>query len=258
MRTVEKALLLLQQFDEHQAEHSLTRLAELAGYDKATTLRMLRALSKFGLVEQRSTNKTYRLGPGVLHLARVREACTPVLEVTMPLLRELHERSGLETAHLALLSGSRLTTQGVIEGAFANRISFAVGEASVLHASATGIVTLAHLPEDRLASLLPQRLPSLTKYTPTSRSALKRLLVKARRQGYFENRELNEIGCCSIASPLFDHSGSAIGAFAIALPMVRMDKAKRIACVSAVIEVASRASASLGAPPQEHAMGAAR
>lgn len=247
MRTVEKALMLLQHFDEHNCEFSLTRLAELSGYDKATTLRMLRALAKFDFVERNAATKAYRLGPGVLHLARVREASTPLLEVTMPLLQDLHERSGLETAHLALLSGGRLTTQGVIEGQYANRISFAIGEASTLHASATGIVTLAHLPEAELAKLLPKQLPSLTEHTPTSQAELMKLFVQSKSAGYYINKELNELGCCSVASPLIDHTGWAIGAYAIALPLLRMTPAKQDACVAAVIDIARQASILLGA-----------
>ena len=71
---VEKALRLLTLFSEQRPELGLSELARLAGYDKATSRRLLVALQRYGLIEQSPGSRRYRLGTTVLQLARIREA----------------------------------------------------------------------------------------------------------------------------------------------------------------------------------------
>ena len=78
MQTIEKGLSLLQLFSEQRPEMGLTEMARYSGFDKATTRRFLLALKKHGFVEQNAVTRAYRLGPGILRLARVREAVSPI------------------------------------------------------------------------------------------------------------------------------------------------------------------------------------
>ena len=54
MRTVEKALRLLDYFDDQHPEFGLSELARLSGIDKATVLRMLGDLAATGFADAQS------------------------------------------------------------------------------------------------------------------------------------------------------------------------------------------------------------
>ena len=81
MKTVDKAMTVLDQFTLENREVGLTELSKLAGLDKAATRRLLLALAKHGFVEQARETRKYRLGLGFLRLARVREATVPMERV---------------------------------------------------------------------------------------------------------------------------------------------------------------------------------
>ena len=79
--TVAKALTLLEYFSEIEPELGLSDLARRSRLDKATVHRMLSVMADAGLVEQRHDTKLYRLGAGVLRLARIREKAFPFASV---------------------------------------------------------------------------------------------------------------------------------------------------------------------------------
>src|SRR5689334_9507064 len=114
MSTVDKALSLLGRFDSATPEIGLSEMAKAAGFDKATTRRLLVALAGRELVEQDPVSRRYRLGPAVVRLARLREEAFPLAEVARPIVDELSADIG-ETVHVTELSGTRLTTVYVRE-----------------------------------------------------------------------------------------------------------------------------------------------
>jgi len=63
VKTVDKAMHLLNRFSIEQTEIGLSELARLADLDKAATRRLLVALAKHGYIEQSADTRKYRLGP---------------------------------------------------------------------------------------------------------------------------------------------------------------------------------------------------
>ena len=97
MRTVDKAIELLGLFSEREPEIGLSEISRRAKFDKATSRRLLLALAKHGMVEQNPDDRRYRIGPGVLRLARVREATMPLAAIVQPVpdsLRGQAQRGG--------------------------------------------------------------------------------------------------------------------------------------------------------------------
>lgn len=219
--TVAKALALLDHFTEDAPEVGLSDLARRAGIDKATVHRMLSVMADAGLVEQRGTARLYRLGAGVLRLARVRETSFPVTAIYQPALEVLTEISG-ETAHAALVSGLALATIGVCESNRGSRVSLVAGEVLPFHCTASGIVALAFAGEDLRARVLAAPLVRRTSHTLTDPGALRERLEKARSAGFAEGDQTYEDDVYGIAAPVFDTDGLAIGTLAVATPAHRM------------------------------------
>jgi DNA-binding IclR family transcriptional regulator len=246
MQTVDKAVELLGYFSERHPEFGLSELARTAGFDKASTRRLLLALMKHDYVEQNPLTRGYRLGVAVLRLARIRETSTPLEAITAPLLEELVELTG-ETAHFSLRSGMTISTVAFVESPRSSRIHFVLGEEGSLHATASGIVCLAFSHAGTVEQVLGQGLEAHTEHTVTDKRRFRDMLATVAEQGYHINREMYEQDVCSIAAPVFDPSLHPLGAIAVAAPSSRFGEEAQDTIRTAVVEAAAKASRALGA-----------
>jgi DNA-binding IclR family transcriptional regulator len=211
MGTVGKALDLLDLFTRSAPQHGLSQLARASGLNKATCYRLISDLESRGLVEQTGPAREYRLGPAVLRLAALREAAVPTREAAMPALRQLAESTG-ETAHLSHLVAGRLQT---LAFAYASRpgVKVMMEDADFLpfHATASGAAVLAFHPDpEPIIAAAPDA------------KALGDRVNKCRKLGWAEAIATFEKDVHSLAVPLFDASGTCIGALAVAAAAPRM------------------------------------
>lgn len=243
MQTVDKAVELLGLFSEHEPEIGLSEISRRANFDKATSHRLLLALAKHGLVEQNPDNRRYRIGPGVLRLARVRETTMPLTAIVQPVLKRLVDGTG-ETAHFTLLSGRNLATIAIRESRRSNRVNMTLGESLPLHATASGLVILAFLEDKKPLIMKTLKLEPFTELTMIDRTQIDPVLEKARELGYVSNLGYYEVDVCSIAAPVFDSSGSPMGAIAVAAPQARFTEENqeiiKTQVVAAAAEITSR------------------
>ena len=243
--TVTKALALLEYFSEEDPEIGLSDLARRAGLDKATVHRMLGSMADSGLVEQAGDTKLYRLGAGVLRLARVRETVFPVTSVIQAALERLSATTG-ETAHASLISGRALATIGFSESTRSNRVSLVAGEILPLHSTASGLSVLAHASTDLTKKVLKSRLEAKTDHTITDIDALKDKIEAATQLGFSEADQTNEDEVYGLAVPLFGSDGFSCGALAVATPSSRMTDDLRAHIVTALFEEAKKTSFDIG------------
>lgn len=218
---VKRALSLLDLFSESAPEIGLSDAARLSGHDKATVHRLLNTLREAGLVEQNAASKLYRLGPAVLHLARMREATFPVIAVVQPLLDQLAETTG-ETTHCSLYTNNALAVIATRESKKANRVSMRGSETLPFHATASGLAFLAFAAPEVLSKALELPLTRFTEDTITSQQALLQALQTARRDGFARVEKSFEGDVYGIAAPIFGPDRTAIGAVAVATPCHRM------------------------------------
>jgi IclR family acetate operon transcriptional repressor len=248
MQTVDKALGLLGFFSEGRPAIGLSEIARLSGFNKATTRRFLLALEKHGFVEQDAKTRAYRLGPGLLRLARVREAVSPVQAVVQPILEDLVSRIG-ETAHFSLYAGGSLATIGLVESTKSNRVMLERGEAIPLHATASGIAFMAFARPKIVDSALGKTLTGHTANTTTDVEELRKQLRSVRKAGVAVANGSYEDGVCGIASPVFADDGFAIGAVAIAAPKSRAQRKVIASIQSEVRQAASAITTAMGREP---------
>jgi len=247
MRTVRKALTLLDLFNEATPELGLTELAKLAGFDKATTRRLLMALYDFGLVEQDSETRKYRLGAGLLRLARMREQMFPVTRIVQPVVDRLADQTG-ETVHASWALPNGLATIAIAESRHVSRVSLEMGEILPYHSTSSGISFLAHSPQELLRDVLSGELRAHTEHTPTDPAEIADRVDAARKQGYAVSAHAYETDVLGVGAAILDNSGQACGAIAVASPYARggaREIKKRGALVQAAAQDISKA---LGSP----------
>lgn len=220
MGTVGKAVSLLDLLGTGGPEIALADIARAAGFDKATTRRLLVALIDHGLVEQDAATRRYRLGAGLSRLALLREAHFPFLRTGAPVVERLAALTG-ETVHLSEYSRRGLVSVYVVESPKANRISLSLGERLPLHATASGIAFLAFAAPSQREAATAEPLEAYTPHTIIDPSDLARHVKEARRRGYAIGTQGYEEGVESVAAPILDGSGVAIGTLALAAPRSR-------------------------------------
>jgi len=223
MGTVAKAISLLEMLGQGAPETALADLARRAGFDKATTRRLLVSLIAHGLVEQDEATRLYRLGAGVARLALMREAQFPFLRIAVPMVESLGAETG-ETVHLSEYSKRGLISVHVVESAKANRVSVQLGELLPMHATASGIAFLAFTEEHIRKGVLAGPLPAFTPYTIGDAQTLAEHIATARARGHSTGSQGFEEGVLSVAAPILGANGFAIGTIAIAAPRVRIQK----------------------------------
>lgn len=190
---------------------------------KSTAFRLLAALEERGLVEQTQDRGRYQLGFGILRLASAIPARLDLVQQARPVLDELAATVG-ETVNLAVLREHYAVNVDQARGTAAVSAQNWVGELTPVHATSSGKVLLAHLPDARRAELLDRTgLPRLTAATVTSRSRLEDLLEKVRVDGYAASFEELEVGLNAVAVPVCDHRASVVGAVSVSGPAYRLD-----------------------------------
>jgi DNA-binding IclR family transcriptional regulator len=124
-----------------------------------------------------------------------------------------------------------------------------IGSAHPLHAGASSKAFLAFLGTDEARSYLARNeLARLTDRTVTDSAKLLRELAGVRRRGYAVSIGERQAGAASVASPVFDHEGSAVAVVSVCGPAERL-KPSVAECTDALLTATKRLSSRLGFAP---------
>lgn len=222
MRTVAKALTILDLFTEGRPTLNLTEIARATGIDTATCHRMLKVLDRHGYVFKSAVTKHYSLGATVLRLARTREITTPMSATLQAVVDALTEEVS-ETSHASLIAGQQIATAAVREGSRSSRIHVEYGARMELHATATGLACLAYAEPSFVEHALAAPLTRFTPTTITTPQDFRAALSLTRSRGYSVADGSFDADVTGVAAPFFNANGVAMGAIAVASPASRMD-----------------------------------
>jgi DNA-binding IclR family transcriptional regulator len=230
---------------------SVSEIGRKLGMHRSAIHRFLATLKSLGYLEQtedsnyRLSFKLFELGMSVANRIEIRKIVHPFLIG----LRARHE----ETANLAILDGLDIVYIDKIESPHLLRMDLAIGCRIPAYLSALGRVILAFRLENEVVRLF--RGFKFTRRTPKTLSSLPDLLERLRvigGQGYEVNDEEFEIGIRGLAVPLFNHTGSCIGAIGLAGPTLRISDEKINGMKEDLIAVGKTISMRLGNPSSNH------
>ncbi len=245
VKTVDKAMKLLNLFSIERSEMGLSELAGNAGFDKATTRRLLVSLAKHNFIDQNQISRKYRLGSGFVRLAHIREMTTPIGRVSQETTDWLTDETG-ETAHISIPEGNMLITIALSEPNRGTIVHLDKSERLPLNATASGIVFLGFLSRDERSSVLSQPQSTYTPHTITDPGVINDLAERAYRNGYGTIENGFEVDVSGIATPYFGQGSAVEGTIAVATPSARMDEQKRQHIVALLFEASGRLTRTLG------------
>ena len=228
--SVARAMRVLKAFADHPGGIALTRLSGELGYSKASLSKIMSTMEREGFVRRDGAGH-FHLSWHLLALAFGHAQRVGISGVCMPVLQSLADETD-ELVQLAVIEGDHVLFVAKAEGpGHSLRLLPLVGVVAPTHATASGKVWLASLPDDRALDVMRrQGLARVTSRTITSRARLLAELRSVRRDGYaITDGELDE-GGRAIAAPIV-HRGRVVGAIAVSGPSSRLPlpRLKRLA-----------------------------
>ena len=212
-----KAVTILRAFTVDDQAVPLAELVRRTGLHKATTYRLCSELVTLRLLDKSPAG--YRLSGGLFELGMRASVERSLLEVAMPFLQDLAERTG-ELVHLGVREGHEVVYVAKIGGHRQARSPSRIGGRLPLHCTAIGKALLAQEAELRrelLASPLPRRTP----HTIDAPGRLRRQLDQVLETGVAYEHEESALGITCIAAPVLGPDERALAAISITGPTPR-------------------------------------
>lgn len=248
VRSIEKAIAVLDCFSTLDRQLSVAAIARQIGIPRGTAHRIIATLRDHGLLEQDRERGNYRLG------MKLFEYGTTVLG-TMELQREaksfveaLTKVSGLSVS-LCVFDGARSTLVNRTERDGEHANSTVLIEAAPAHCTSTGKSVLAFQPPAIVAKVIALGLMRHTPHTISDRDALLNELALVRERGYAVDDEEHSIGIRCVGAPIRNLSGRVFAAISVSGPARRIPDSRIPELGELVVHYADAISAQLGYRP---------
>jgi len=235
MKSIERALEVLEVFLDKGRELTLTEVADLTGQNKPTVYRTIAPLVEHGYLYQKEKRGKYALGTKWLDFAAVLKSTMEVSKVADPFVAALCEEIN-ETVLLASHQNNSILFARIIHASHLVKVEPAGNTAGEYYSTATGKIYLANLPKVDLEAYLGSiKLNPLTYNTITDPSQLETELSTIRRSNVaYDNEEAN-LDVRGIASGIFDHADANIGSVCVVGPANRLTR-ERMSTVAPIVK----------------------
>ncbi|ADB61741.1 transcriptional regulator, IclR family [Haloterrigena turkmenica DSM 5511] len=198
----------------------ITDIADELGLAKSTVHRHVKTLESRGLLVREGD--VYRISTWFLDYGIHVRNRHRLYDVARPKVDELAAETNEKVWCVIEEHGMGVHIYGA-EGRHSVKTHARIGQRTYLHQFAAGKAILAHLPDDRIESILEDYgLAAQTDQTITERDTLYDQLATIRDRGYAFNREESVIGVHAVGAPIRNESGTAIGAISVAGPANRL------------------------------------
>lgn len=213
-----RGLSVLAMFNARTRSLSMQEIAERLGVSTSAVYRILFTLTDTGYLNKHNTQ--YELGPRVISDGFSYLASRDIVEVAMPHLNELRDRTSL-SCHL---SAREQTDSLYLYRAFAAQrlsVNIPVGTRIACHCTAMGRMLLTALSESELGALYQHiRLDDYPTPAPRTLPELQGLIADDRLQGWVLHRSDYST---AIATSVKDHQGRVSAAINLSGPDAVMD-----------------------------------
>jgi DNA-binding IclR family transcriptional regulator len=244
VQSVDRAITVME-FLSRRGWSGVTEVSRELDIHKSTAYRLLTTLRDRGLVEQDVATEKYRLGFGLVLLARSVSADLDILRCAKPLCERLSERTG-ETVTVAVLEGDDAV---VIHQSLSRTSALSVdwmGRHTPLHATAAGKIFMVYMPEDQLQRILERPLERFTENTIVDPETLREHVSRIQDDGYAHTLEELETGLSAVGAPIRSAEGAVVGAVSVSGPAFRLSAADLPATAELVKRTTTEISRCLG------------
>ena len=234
VRSVERALSILNCYTLGKSSFTLVELARLVELSPSTTLRLLTTLEKQNYIFRDPATMRYYLGFKLAQISHLAFENLDFCRLSHPFLQQLNLRFN-ESVGLCMVKQEQRVCVDRIEGTQQLRSVMSIGMNAPLTRGAAGKMLLAHQPAEVIERII-------AKSPDIEMGELK----KIREQGYAISYGEREPGLASVAAPLFDSGNNVVAAIFLSAPEARVCEQQISEFRDAVIESAKSISRQLG------------
>ncbi len=181
----------------------LSECARRVGLPKSTVARILATLEETEAVERAEDGRMYRLGPMMQRLSAAAGGPAQLAAFAWPYLEELTSLTG-EAAGLSIPDGYRVHYIDQTEATHPVQVRDWTGELIPMHLVPSGLVIMAHWPDEQTDRYLGRDLERTTANSMTDPEAIRDRLGGIREVGYVWVFEEFVEGINSVAAPVFE------------------------------------------------------
>lgn len=247
MKTLEKALDILDAIAREPSGLNAEELAQRIGTNKTTSYKIATVFCKYGYLQRIPQTTKYILSGKFLEMAQHVDCGSEIRDIALPEMHRLALQSG-ETINLMILSGTKGLYVEVLESEKSAKLASSVGALDYLHVSAVGKVLLAGMSEQAVNHVLAaEGLPKTGKNTITTPQALREELENVRRQGYAIDDEESVPGARCVAAPIRNGAGEVVAAVSISSLTISSSIERLGVFIRLVVDAAHQISQALAA-----------
>ncbi|MDF2120436.1 IclR family transcriptional regulator [Roseiarcaceae bacterium H3SJ34-1] len=213
VRVIDRAIDILECFDETHEKATLQELADRTGIHKATALRLLATLVEAGILDQPVASGAYELGFFALKCADTILAASDLRKRAAPVMRQLRDELN-ETIVLSTRNGNLilnldkfLSRHGIIEAP-------TIGVYTALHETSAGLAVLSTFSRGQLEAYMEE---CCSHMTASDTRALRESIAKINAPAKSPPRNR------TLAVPIVDGDGRAHAALSIQIPSGRIE-----------------------------------
>ena len=223
---VDRALTIIESFRDGESSLSLQELSSRTGLHKATIIRLIASLERFGYMA-RTAPGTYALGSAFLRFGSLYQSSLQLSDHVVPVLRDLARRVG-ESAAFYIRDGDMRICLYKVESTSALRSHQREGDRRPLLPGGTGKALLAFSDDGHDGSAE---------------------LVEVRKKYFARNKGERDPELSSIATPIFTTGNTLAGAMSLSGPNAHFTDKKIQELTPPLLEAAAHLTQQLGGNP---------
>jgi len=245
--SIEKALRILQSFQEGPSSWGVRELSTHLGYSPATVQRILQTLKSHAFVDQDTQTRQYRLGNIYFKFIESLQRTYPVTQVAHSFMKTLRSRTQ-ETVHLNVIEGNERLCIDNLESFQPLKGFMPIGSRSPLYAGASSKCLLAFSDEAFIEAYLQQVKPTaITKNTLTDLKKIRTEIERIKKQGYADSLGERNPGLGSLSAPVHEYRGMLLASLSLSIPEIRyQDQKRRKNYVRELLHTAKELSKAMG------------
>lgn len=240
---VSRAIAILRLLGKTKEPMNVKSIAQALDLVPSTCLHILRVLVSEKLLSFDSASKRYRLGTGMLVLARSVMETNSFTQVVQPTLDQISDQWGVTAIGVEVVDFRQMVVTALSRSSLPFRLHVDVGSRFPGLISATGRLVAAFGAVSQ--EELEQNFASLRWQKPMSLSAWRKEVAAARQDGYSIDNGRYIAGISLIAAPVLDSNQHITHTLVAAMIMNQLPDAKVQALIRELKEHANRISGQL-------------
>ena len=225
VKSLYKAIKLLDYFTNENPERGITELSELSGLLKSSVHNIVTTFEQAGFLEKNPLTNKYRLGMKILQLSNNLYAAHDLRRIIHPYMEKFGNYCR-EIVYLATYCDDEVIYIDAVYPLGVSPGRSVIGEKAPLYCTGVGKAIISDFSEAELNKIIARGLQSFTPNTITDPQALLRELAFTRERGYALDNMEHEYGIKCIAVPIKDMKNVTVASISISGPSLRFSDSK--------------------------------